>query len=95
MMHQQHAEGLLGGQLRQMAIERIELRAAEPCRSPSAAASAPPRRRRSAPAARAGARRETARRRLGVVAAQIILERLGEAMPRGAHIGVVIAGNRW
>ena len=30
MMHQQHPKGLIGGHLRQMAIQRIELRAAEP-----------------------------------------------------------------
>ena len=93
MMHQQHPEGLFGGHLRQMAVERIELRAAEPAgghqRRRRHRRGDADQRQRPAPA------HERKRRAVGLgdVAAQILLERVGEMVPRGADIGVVIAGN--
>ena len=92
MMHQQHPEGLVGGHLRQIAIERIELRAAKPAgghqRRRRHRRGDPDQRQRSAPA------HEWKRRavRRGITA-QILPERAGETMPRRPHIGVVIAGN--
>ena len=91
-MHQQHPEGVLGRQVGQLPIERIELRAAEPagghqrrCRHRRGYAD---QRQRPAPA------HERKRRAVGLgIAAQIWLEGVDEMMPRGAHIGVVIAGH--
>ena len=91
MMNQQHAKGLFGGELRKDTFECLELRAAEPSASPSAAASAPPRKRRSAPAGRAGAATEKPRRVRCRVAAQIVAAGFGKAVLCGADIGVVIA----
>ena len=91
-MHQQHPEGVLGRQIRQMPIERIELRAAEPARRHQRRRrhrrGYADQRQRPAPA------HERKRRAVGLgIAAQIVREGAGEMMPRGAHIGVVIAGN--
>jgi len=92
MMNQQHPEGLIGGHLRQIAVERIELRAAKPAgghqRRRRHRRGDPDQRQRPAPAHE---RKRRAVRR--GIAAQILPERAGETMPRRPHIGVVIAGH--
>ena len=92
MMHQQNPEGVVGGDLRQVAIERIELRAAKPPRGHQwqrrHRRGDPDQRQRPAPA------HERKRRAVGCdIAAQILPEHTGETMPRRPHIGVVVAGN--
>ena len=92
MMHQQHPEGVVGRQLRKMAIERVELRAAEPAsrhqrRRRHRRGHADQRQRSTA----AQERKRSALRGGGV--AQVIAEVAGETVPGRAHIGVVVAGN--
>ena len=93
MMDQQHAKRLFGGEPCQHALQRVELAAPEP--SGRHQGRRRDRRRRADQCQRAApAQQWKADAAIGrLVAAQIISPGFRKAMPRGADIGVVIAGN--
>ena len=91
-MHQQHAKNLLGGQLRKDAVERLELGVAELARRHQR------QRRHGGGNADQGHGSAPAQEReggaaIGLVAPQVIVPGFRRAMPFGADIGVVIAGD--
>ena len=91
-MHQQHPKRRFGRQLRQDLVERIELCAAKPARRHQRRRRH--RRRDADQRQRAAPADKRIRRHAGLcIAAQIVGECPGKAMPGGAHIGVVIAGD--